>query len=129
MDRSIRAGFTGVSLALMINLFSPVYLVFVPSFVASILAIYLFRVGTVKDGLVTSFLTYIFNDGVLGTLSLATLYLENQPYTLNVDILTVFSPIVSSITALIAAYVGVRLVKRTKPTHEELPPIQPIPPV
>jgi len=42
----------------------------------------------------------------------------------------VFYPIVNAVTALIAGYVGVRLAKRMKPTHElppSLPP--PIPPV
>ena len=129
MERSIRAGVTGFSLALLINLFSPVDLVFVPSFLGSILAIYLLRVGTFREGLVTSLLTYVFNDGVLGTLSLATLYLENQPYTLNVDVLTVFLPIANSITALIATYIGVQLVQRAKPSQELPPPVQPIPPV
>ena len=129
MDRSIRAGVTGLSIALLIDLFSPVDLVFVASFVASILAIYIMRIGTIREGLVTSLLTYVFNDGVLGTLSLATLYFENQPYTFNVDFLTVFLPIANAITALIAAYIGVQLVQRAKPLREMPPPIQPIPPV
>ena len=129
MDRSIRAGITGLSIALLINLFSPVDLVFVPSFLASILAIYILRVVTFREGLITSLLTYAFNGGVLGTLSLATLYFENKPYTLTVDVLTVFLPLASSITALIATYIGVQLVQRTKPSREMPPPIQPIPPV
>jgi len=130
MDRSIRAGISGFSMAITINLFSPVYLDFIPSFLAAIFAIYIFRLGTLKEGLVAAFMTYIFNEGVLGTMTLAMLYTENKPYELTVESWMVFSPIVTSITALIAGYIGMRLVQRIKPSHElppSLPP--PLPPV
>jgi len=130
MDRSIRAGVSGALVAVMINLFSPVYLDFFPSFFAAIFIIYIFRLVTLKDGLVASFMTYIFNEAILNTLIAATYYVANEPYQLTVDIWIVFSPIVTSITALTAGYVGVRLVQRMKPAPElppSLPP--PIPPV
>jgi len=130
MDRSIKAGVSGFLLAVVINLFSPVYLDFIPSFLAAIFAIYIFRLGVLRDGLVAAFITYIFNDGILGTIDLATLYLANEPYTLPIDIWTMFSPIVTSITALIAGYIGVWLVQKMK-LARELPPSLPpqIPPV
>jgi len=130
MDKSIRAGISGFLIAVAINLFSPVYLDFIPSFLAAIFAIYTFRLGALRDSLVAAFMTYIFNEGVLGTITLAMLYMENKPYELTVEVWMVFSPIVTSITALIAGYVGVRLVQRMKPAHElppSLPP--PLPPV
>ena len=140
MDKSIRAGISGFILAIVINLLLassftlPTILSFVPSFVAAIFAIYISRLETLKDSLVGAFMTYIFNDGILGTISLATFYAVNEPYpSLNVDIMTVLYPIVSAVTALIAGYVGVRLVQRRKPTRElpmappPLPP--PMPPV
>lgn len=130
MDRTIRAGVSGALIAIMINLFSPVSLDFIPSFFAAIFTIYIFRLGTLKDGLVAAFMTYIFNEGILSTLIAATYYLTNEPYQLTIDIWIVFSPIVTPITALIAGYVGVRLVQRMKPALElppSLPP--PIPPV
>ena len=129
MDKSIRAGVIGFSFSLIMNMFSPTNLFFVPSFLGSILAIYLLRIETFKDGLITSLLTYLFNDAVLGSLILATAYIENQPYTFTVDILTVFIPILSAVTAVISTYVGVKLVRRAK-TNQRLPPqIKPIPPV
>lgn len=116
MDIAIKAGISGFLVALVINLFSPVYLYFVPSFLVAILAVYFYRLGTLKDGLVAAFMIYIFNDGILSTISLAIFYSENKPYpSFNVDVWTMFYPLVSAVTAVIAAYVGVWLTKVRKP--------------
>jgi hypothetical protein len=131
MDIAIRAGISGFLVALVINLFSPVYLYFVPSFLVAILAVYFYRLGTLKDGLVAAFMIYIFNDGILGTISLAIFYAENKPYpSFTVDAWTMFSPLVSAVTAVIAAYLGVWLTKVRKPppglpsvTTPQLPPV------
>jgi hypothetical protein len=123
MDPSIKAGVTGFLLAVIISLLSPVYLDFAPSFLAALSAIYIFGLGTLKNGLVAAFMTYIFSGGILGTISLAMLYLANEPYpSINIDIWTMLSPIVSAATAVIAGYIGVRLAQKRKPTRE-LPPI------
>jgi len=132
MDRSIQAGVSGFLLAIIINLFSPVNLYFIPSFLAAIIIIYIYRLGAVKDGLVASFMTYIFNDGILTTISLAALYLMKEPFpTINIDIWLVLSPIVTPISALIAGYIGVRLAQRAPKPARELPPSlpPPLPPV
>lgn len=129
MDRSITAGVFGFSLAVVINLFLPVslpiYLYFLPSFLAAIFAIYFFRLGEFRDGLVAAFMTYIFGDGILGTISLAIFYFSNEPYpSFDVDVWTIFSPIVSAVTAVLAGYIGVRLAQKRKPApSRELPPI------
>ena len=135
MDKSIRAGISGFILAIIITLLLASLLTlsdilsFIPSFVAAIFAIYISRLETLKDGLVAAFMTYIFNDGILGTISLATFYAANEPYPLlNVDIMTVLYPVVSAVTALIAGYVGVRLVQRMKPTRESPMTPPPLPP-
>ncbi len=127
MDRSIRAGISGFLLAIIINIFSPINLFFIPSFSAAILVIYIYRLDALKDGLVAAFMTYIFNDGILGTLVLATLYWENLPYEFTIDIWLMLSPIIASITALIAGYIGIWLVRRLKPAREPLP-MPPLPP-
>jgi hypothetical protein len=120
MDRSITAGITGFLVAIAINVLSPVNLYFLPSFLVSILIIYYFRLGTLREGLVAAFMTYIFTDGVYQTIAGAIYY--NQQYSFHVDAWTVVSPIVSAITAVIAAYIGVLFAKARKPA-EELPPI------
>jgi uncharacterized membrane protein YfcA len=107
----------------IINIFSPIDLDFIPSFVAAILAIYVFRLGEFRDGLVAAFMTYIFGEGILGTINLAILYLTNEPYpSFDVDVWTMFSPIVWAATAVIAGYIGARLAQKRKPV-QELPPI------
>ena len=134
MDRSIKAGVSGFLLAVVINLFSlfsSIYLDFVPSFLVAILVIYVFRLGTLKEGLVAAFMTYIFCDGILNTLGLASYYFANESIpSFNVDVWTMFSPIVSAVTAVIAGYIGVRLAQKGKPARE-LPPSPPpqLPPV
>jgi uncharacterized membrane protein len=119
MDQSIRAGIIGFSLAIIINLFSPIYLDFIPSFLAAILVIYFFRLGALRDGLVAAFMTYILSNGILGTISLATLYFSNEPYpSFDVDVWAMLSPIVSAVTAVIAGYMGVWLARKREPLQE-----------
>lgn len=116
MDPSIKAGIYGFLVAFVINLFSPVYLYFFPSLLAAILVVYIFRLGVLKEGLVAAFMTYIFTDGLLNTISLASFYSENKPYpSFNVNVWIMFYPIVEAVTAVVAAYVGVWLSGRRKP--------------
>ena len=131
MDQSIKAGVYGFLLAVVINLFSPIYLDFIPSFLVAILVIYIFRLGALKDGLVAAFMTYIFNDGILNTMGLASYYFANESIpSFNVDVWTMLSPIVSAVTAVIAGYIGVRLAQKRKPARELPAPIPPqLPPV
>jgi hypothetical protein len=125
MDRSITAGISGFLVAIIINLFSPVNLYFLPSFVAAILVIYFFKLQTLKEGLVAAFMTYIFNDGILGTIYLAILYFTNEPYpSFNVDPWIMISPLVSAVSVVIAGYIGVLLVKTRKPAQKLAPIVQ-----
>jgi len=125
MDPSIKAGVSGFLLAIVINLLSPVYLDLVPSFLVAILVIYIFRLGTLKDGLVAAFMTYIFTDGILSTIGLAMSYFANEPYpSFNVDIWTMLSPMVSAATAVIAGYIGIQLAQKGR-RPQELPPLIP----
>jgi hypothetical protein len=126
VDPSIKAGISGFLLAVVINLFSPVYLDLIPSFLIAILVIYIFRLGTLKDGLVAAFMTYIFTDGILGTIDLALSYFANEPYpSFNVDIWTMLSPIVSAATAVIAGYIGIQLAQKGRRPQELRPLIPP----
>ena len=114
LDQSIKAGVYGFLLAVVINLVSPIYLYFIPSFLAAMLVVYLYRIGTLKDGLIVAFTIYIFNDAFLNTIGLASLFLANEMYTWSVDIWTVLYPTINTITALIATYIGVWLVQKRK---------------
>jgi hypothetical protein len=125
MDKSIKAGILGFSLAFIINIVSsPVYLYFVPAFLATILVIYVFGLRTLKDGLVAAFMTYIFNEGILSTISYASYYLANEPYpAFNIEVWMIFYPIVFAVTAVVAGYVGVLLAQTKKPAPEPSPTI------
>lgn len=119
MDPSIKAGILGFGLAVVINLLSPVYLDLLPSFFVAILVVYFFRLGTLKEGLVAAFMIYIFTDGIMGTITLATYYFANETYpSFNVDPWIMLSPIVAAVTAVIAAYIGVLFAQRRKPARE-----------
>ena len=132
MDRCVNAGISGALLSLFINLFSPVNLYFIPSFLAAVLFIYVSRLQTSREGLVTSLMTSVLSDGILNTLVATTFYVTGEPYTLTIDIGIVISFILSAIFAVLAGYIGVRLVGRVKPTQEmpqpQMPPTS-IPPV
>jgi len=129
MDRCIRAGIYGALISLLCGLFfSDLY--FIPSFLATILVIYVSRLLTLREGLVTSLMTYFFSDGFLTTIAAAIYFGTNEPYVLTIDIWVVILPLVSTFSAIIAAYVGVRLAQKVKPVQElppSLPP--PLPPV
>ena len=126
MDRSIKAGIYGFILAVVINLFSPTYLDFVPSFVAAILVIFIFDIDTFKEGLVSAFMTYFFTIEAVNALVGAVYYYSNEPYpAFTFDAYSVVSPIVAAVTAVIAAYVGVWLAKKRRPQQTTLPIVQP----
>ena len=126
MDRSIRAGVFGFILVILVDLFLPVpaFIYFVPPIVIAILVIYTFRLGTLKDGLVAAFMTYIFSEGIIDTIGLAELYLANQPYS-PIDIWAILYPTIWAVSAVIAGYIGVRLARKRKPAPEPPPTIPP----
>jgi hypothetical protein len=105
---------------------------FLPVFIASIVAIYTFRLGSYKDGLLVAFTTYIFNEGIVNTVGLADLYLKGQLYSITIDKTILFSPLIDSITVLIAGYLGAVLTRTAKPMQEApstTAETKPIPPV
>jgi hypothetical protein len=134
MDRSIYAGITASAFAIVFNLLVP--LPFIPSVLVVISVIYVYGLASVKDGLLVAFMTYIFNDGIIGTIILTSLYLENKPYEVALDPYILLLQFFNPVTAAVAGYVGVKLVQKLKPATKETqppssfpPPPQPIPPV
>jgi len=128
MDRCISAGISGALLSIFVNLFVGLY--FIPSFIAAILFIYAARLQTLREGLVTSFMTFIFSDAILNTIVALSFYLTGETYSLTIDIWIVLATILSPFFAVLAGYIGVRLVgtlKQTREMPQSLPP--PLPPV
>jgi uncharacterized membrane protein YfcA len=129
MDQSIKAGIVGIVLAVFIEGSVPIQppLDFLPVFLVVIFAIFIFRLNTLKDGLVVAFMTYVFTNGILGTIEFA--YYYNQTYSIApVTSYIVVDPIITAISAFIAAYVGVWLAKKrpvppqkTQPQSTDIP--------
>jgi len=117
MDQSIKVGIVGTVLAVIVNLANPLYLSFLPTFIIATIVIFIYRLGRLKDGLIAAFIIYIFDEGILTTLYLALLYAANQPYpAVAIDPTMVISPILSTISAVMAAVIGAWLArKRTQP--------------
>jgi len=113
MDRSISAGIIGIILAVFLSFSIPVQppLDFIPAFVVVIFVIYIFRLVTLKDGLVASFMTYLFDVGIVSTLNYAQYYNAQFPgFTVNVA--SLLDPLIFAVSSLAAAYIGVYLAKR-----------------
>ncbi len=115
----LQVGLFGAFLSVTIQLFSFVPLYFVPSFLASVIIIYLFKVGKLKDAMITAMTVYLIEEAVTSALVLGPVYLDNIPLadlygdyvpTLVDVILYVAGPI----TAIIAGYIGAGLVSGGK---------------
>ena len=117
MDQSVKAGIIGIVLAVFVD-FSVVIqppLDFLPIFLVVVFVIFIFRLVTVKDGLIAAFMTYFFNQTIVDTIELAYFYTKNETYTLTVTQSILVDPLITAASAVIAAYVGVWLAKKRTP--------------
>jgi hypothetical protein len=131
MDQSIKAGIIGIILAVIINItiYIPPPLDWIPTFTVALFVIIIYRLNTIKDALIATFMTYIFNQGILSTLILATYYASNEPnQTITIDPYLILSPILTAISSIIAAYIGVTITKKRKPPQKTQPQPTDIPP-
>jgi hypothetical protein len=129
MEKSIRAGILGSVLSVFIAVFIPYDLFFLPSLVASIVAIYVSKLIDLRDGLLAAFMTYFISGAVIEAIVAASFYVTSEPYTLVIDISIVVFPLVNVISAFLAAYIGVLLARRAKPAPELPQTLKPLPPV
>lgn len=130
MDKLIKAGIAGFVIAVVVDLFSPVDLLFVPPFVASMIAIYFFELKAVKDAVLVALIIYIFSDWVWGSLGVIALLVSKQSITYTVDIWITLNQVLGPITALLAGLAGSELAEkgRRPTTLSHLPPTVPVPP-
>jgi len=134
MDQSIKAGIIGVILAVFADFsvppkYTPPPLDFLPTFVVAVFVIFIFRLVTVKDGLLTAFVTYFFSQTIVDTTELAYFYAKNEAYSFTVTQSILVNPVITAASAVIATYVGVWLAKkRTPPPRKTQPESTDIPP-
>lgn len=117
IEKSIQAGVLGAFISVMISSLSPpwIQLYFIPSFLSSVLVIFLFRARRLDEAVTIAFAVYLFADAILGGIIFGSLYIQNislseayRGYMLTfLDVATlVFDPV----SALIAAYIGNKLI-------------------
>jgi len=109
VQRYIFTGLIGALLSVMVNSFSSINLYFVPSFLASIFVIYVYRINGFGESLITSLMVYIFADGVLGTLVLGQYYSLQRSIILMPEIWDVVLYALNPVSSVLAAYVGLRI--------------------
>ena len=122
MDRSINAGIIGIVLTVFLSFSIPVGppLDFIPSFVVVIFVIYIFRLMTLKDGLIASLMTYLFDICIISAVSYASYYNEQFPGFL-ANVYWVLDPLIFAVSALVAAYIGVWLARRRAAPAQKTP--------
>jgi hypothetical protein len=119
IGRILQAGVIGAFVSILISSFSPsgLDLYFIPSFVSSLIAIYLSRARRLDEALAIALAVYLFADGIVAGIALGTLYAQDVPLA---DLYGNYVPTLvdvimytaNPITAVIAGYIGVRLTSR-----------------
>jgi len=121
LGRILQAGVIGAFLSIMISSFSQgVDLYFIPSFLSSLVAIYLSRARRLVEAVAIALAVYLFADGILTGIALGSLYSGGIPLA---DLYGSYVPTLldaimyaaDPVTAVVAGYVGVRLTTRGQP--------------
>lgn len=117
--RILQAGLIGAFLSVLISSFSPqgLDLYFIPSFLSSLVAIYLSRARRLDEAVTTALTVYLFADGIWSGIALGSLYSQGIPladaYGSYVPtLMDVIMYTADPVTAVVAGYIGVRLTSR-----------------
>ena len=126
LEKILQAGILGAFISVMITSLIPFRngLYFVPSFLSSILVIFLFRTRRLEEAVFVAFAVYLFADAILSGIMLGTLYVENIPLSeayrgYELSILDVIAYLFSPVSAIIAAYIGNKITQGAKEGMEE----------
>lgn len=117
MFRYVVVGLLGAFLSVMITVFiGNVNLFFIPSFVASVIVIFMYRISELKDSLIASLTIYLFAEGILLTLELGFIYASGTPYKIELlpEIWEIGLYSFTPISAILAAYVGMKIGPKKK---------------
>jgi hypothetical protein len=125
----LSAGLVGAFLSVTISLFSmPVDLYFIPSFVSSLIVIYLAKTEKLKDATIIAMTVFLFANAIINGVNLGTLYINNKslseyPEVANrvPTLLDVIMYTASPIMAIVAGYIGVNLTPKRREEHVPVP--------
>ena len=122
LGRILQAGVIGAFLSILISSFSPpgLYLYFIPSFLSSLVAIYLSRARRLVEAVAIALTVYLFADGISTGLTLGAFYAEgislSDAYAGYMPtLLDIIMYSADPVTAVVAGYIGVRLTTRGQP--------------
>jgi len=126
IGKIIQAGLLGAFISATISSLSPVgiQLYFIPSFISSVLVIFLFRARRLEEAVPIALSVYLFADAILGGIIFGSLYLQNVSLSeayggYMLTFLDVAMYVFNPVSALIAAYVGNKLIPSTGVKAEE----------
>ena len=119
IGKLLQAGVLGAFLSVMITSIAPpsIQLYFIPSFVSSLVSVYLFRARRLDEAVTISLAVYLFADAILGGLIFGSIYVENIPLSqaygdYMLTFVDVAMYVADPVTAVIAGYVGNRLIAK-----------------
>ena len=128
METYLKAGIYGVVLSIAVNLlmltfglggFPP----FLSAFIAVIAIIFFYKIENVKEALVVSLMSYFFSNSFFSAFLYGLLYIETLTEPVMVEIqfsvLDLIDLIFTPIITIIAAYLGVYIVRIQKIPEEE----------
>ncbi len=116
----IRLGILGTFLSVMISSFtSSVDLYFLPSFISSLAVIFFSRTSRFRDAIIIAMTTYLFTDAVAAGITLGYLCAFNEPIASLYGnyiptLLDALMYSISPITAILAGYIGSKLLSRRR---------------
>jgi hypothetical protein len=128
VSKLIQAGLTGAAISVLVQIFIPSsQLYFFPSFAGAIIAIYIFQARRLDEAMIISLSAYLFADAILVGIIFGSIYIETGNILLSDiysgQVLTLFDIVMyvaNPVTALIAGYIGNRLISR--PTASQTSP-------
>jgi len=126
LGKIIQAGVLGALISVMISSLQPpdIRLYFIPSFVSSVLVVFLFKARRLEEAVALAFSVYLFADAIVNGIILGSLYFQDIPLSevyrgYELTFLDVVTYIFNPVSALIAAYLGNRLIAGGRPEQEQ----------
>ncbi len=119
VTRLVTASLLGAMISVMITSSSSVNLFFLPSFIASVIVVFLYKMSRFEESLITSLAIYLFADGIMAATILGYCYMSQTPYAEFIsgwvpELWEVLLYGLNPISAFVAAYIGMKISPRRR---------------
>jgi len=116
----LKMGLLGAFLSVTLSSFSLIPLYFVPSFISSLIVIFLSKARRIEDATWIAMSVYLFENAIIASMVLASNLIVGQvELSQTITLVDLIMFIAYPVTALVAGYIGVNLVPKKK--EEPLP--------